>query len=125
MRMAIRNLTRHYRKSILSAAIGMLTVFLLVIYAGNIDSTQRQLASLPEAMEIRGTVSNLNSSQDFSLSISEERIDGIAACLETEDQVFTVQMMTGFGKFTLEEWKENLNYFAAGINDIAGVPGLV
>lgn len=124
MRMVLRNLDRHYRKSLLSAAIGILTVLLLVIYAGNIDSTRSQLALLPEAMEIRGTVSNLNGSQDFSLSIPEEKIEGIAACPETEDQVFTVQMMTGFGKFTLEEWKENLNYFAAGINDVAGVPGL-
>lgn len=124
MRLAFRNLTRHYRKSILTAAIGILTVLLLVIYAGNIDSTRRQLTALPNAMEIRGAVSNLNGSQDFSLSISEERVEGIAACPEVEDQVFTVQLMAGFGEFTLEEWKENLHYFGAGINDIAGVPGL-
>ncbi len=111
MRLAFRNLTRHYRKSILSAAIGILTVLLLVIYAGNIDSTRRQLTALPNAMEIRGAVSNLNGSQDFSLSISEERVEGIAACPEVEDQVFTVQLMAGFGEFTLEEWKENLHYF--------------
>lgn len=38
--------------------------------------------------------------------------------------MFTVQLMTGFGEFSLEEWKANLHYFGAGINDIAGVPGL-
>lgn len=124
MRLALRNLTRHYMKSILSAAIGILTVVLLVIYAGNIDGTKRQLTALPDAMEIRGAVSNLNGSQDFSLAISEERVEGIAACPEVEDQVFTVQLMTGFGEFSLEEWKANLHYFGAGINDIAGVPGL-
>lgn len=88
------------------------------------QSTKRQLTALPDAMEIRGAVSNQNGSQDFSLAISEERVEGIAACPEVEDQVFTVQLMTGFGEFSLEEWKANLHYFGAGINDIAGVPGL-
>ena len=48
----------------------------------------------------------------------------IAACPEVEDVVFSAQLMTGFGAFTLEEYKGNLNYFAAAVNDIAGVPGL-
>lgn len=124
MRLAYRNLIRHYRKSILSAAIGIVTIVLLLFYAVNLDSTQRQLASLPEAMEITGRVSNLNGSQDEGISISEERVDGIISCPEVENAVFSAQFMTGFGAFTLEEYKGNLNYFAAAVNDIAGVPGL-
>lgn len=124
MKLAYRNLVRHYRKSILSAAVGVVTILLLLFYAVNLDSTERQLASLPEAMEVTGRVSNLNGSQDEGLSISEERVDGIAACPEVENAVFSAQFMTGFGAFTLEEYKGNLNYFAAAVNDIAGVPGL-
>ena len=124
MKLAYRNLVRHYRKSILSAAIGIVTIVLLLLYAVNLDSTERQLVSLPEAMEVSGRVSNLNGSRDEGITISEERVDGIAACPYVEKAVFSAQFMTGFGAFTLEEYKGNLNYFAAAVNDIAGVSGL-
>ena len=124
MKLAYRNLIRHYRKNIHSAAIGIVTIVLLLLYAVNLDSTERQLASLPEAMEVTASVSNLNGSKDEEICISEERVDGIAACPEVEDVVFSAQLMTGFGAFTLEGYKGNLNYFAAAVNDIAGVPGL-
>lgn len=124
MKLAYRNLVRHYRNSILSAAIGIVTIALLLLYAVNLDSTERQLATLPEAMEVSGRVSNLNGSRNEGISISEERVDGIAACPDVEKAVFSAQFMTGFGAFTLEEYKGNLNYFAAAVNDIAGVSGL-
>ena len=124
MKLAYRNLVRHYRKSMLSAAIGIVTIALLLLYAVNLDSTERQLVMLPEAMEVSGRVSNLQGSRDEGISISEERVDGIASCPDVEKAVFSAQFMTGFGAFTLEEYKGNLNYFAAAVNDIAGVPGL-
>ncbi len=124
MKLAYRNLVRHYRKSILSAAIGIVTITLLLLYAVNLDSTERQLVMLPEAMEVSGRVSNLNGSREEGISISEERVDGIVACPDVEKAVFSAQFMTGFGAFTLEEYKGNLNYFATAVNDIAGVPGL-
>lgn len=123
-RLAGRNLIRHYVKSILSVVLGMLTIILLVIYAENIASTRAQLLSLPEAIEVTGWISNLNGSQDTGLAIKEETIDGIIASGEVEDRVFSVQLMAGLGAFTAEEWEGNLNYFAAGINDIAAVNGL-
>lgn len=71
-RLAGRNLIRHYAKSILSVMIGMLTIILLIIYAGNIASTNKQLLSLPEAMEVTGRISNLEGSQDTGLAILAE-----------------------------------------------------
>lgn len=68
-RLAGRNLIRHYAKSILSVMIGMLTIILLIIYAGNIASANKQLLSLPEAMEVTGRISNLEGSQDTGLAI--------------------------------------------------------
>ncbi len=124
MKLAYRNMVRHYRKSILSAAIGIVTIAFLLLYAVNLDSTESQLVSLPEAMEVNGRVSNLNGSLSEGISISEERVDGIAACPDVEKAVFSAQFMTGFGAFTLEEYKGNLNYFATAVNDIEGVPGL-
>ncbi len=82
MKLAYRNLIRHYRKNIHSAAIGIVTIVLLLLYAVNLDSTERQLASLPEAMEVTASVRNLNGSKDEEICISEERVDGIAACPE-------------------------------------------
>ena len=124
VKLAYRNMVRHYRKSILSAAIGIVTIAFLLLYAVNLDSTESQLVSLPEAMEVNGRVSNLNGSLSEGISISEERVDGIAACPDVEKAVFSAQFMTGFGAFTLEEYKGNLNYFATAVNDIEGVPGL-
>ena len=123
-RLACRNLVRHYVKSILSVVIGMLTIVLLVIYAGNIAGTRSQLQALPKAMEVTGTVCNLNGSQDTGLAIKEKTIDGIIASEEVKDRVLSVQLRAGFGEFTVEEWEGNLSYFAAGINDMAAVAGL-
>ncbi len=101
--LACRNLVRHYVKSILSVVIGMLTIVLLVIYAGNIAGTRSQLQALPKAMEVTGTVCNLNGSQDTGLAIKEKTIDGIIASEEVKDRVFSVQLRAGCGELTVEE----------------------
>lgn len=124
LRLAVRNLVRHRTKSILSGIIGILTVLLLVIYAGNIGSVTAQLASLPEVMPIRAVVSSLDGSMNAGLAIKEQNLERVLASEEVKDPVVTVQLKIGFGDFTPQEWEGNLNYYAAGVNDLAGVPGL-
>lgn len=124
IRQTVRNLARHKYKSLLYLLIGVLTVFLLAVYAGNLDSTKRQLAWLPEVMKITAKISNLNGSYTEGLRIREDRMDGILTSEYAEDATFTVRLKWGFGEFTKEEYLKNLNYYGVGMNAVGGVPGL-
>ncbi len=120
----LRNFVRHWQKSLLSGLVGLLTVFLLAAYMGNMESARAQLAALPAALPVTGKISNLNGSLDAGLKIPEKTVQGIAEAKELKGQVFTVLLRAGLGVFTLEEWEGNLNFFVVGANDLAGVPGL-
>lgn len=124
IRQTARNLARHKYKTVLYLLIGMLTVFLLAVYAGNLDSTKRQLERLPEVMKITARISNLNGSITEGLKIREDRMDGILASEYAEDATFTVRLKWGFGAFSKEEYLKNLKYYGMGMNAVGGVPGL-
>ncbi len=124
IRQTARNLARHKYKSLLYLLIGVLTVFLLAVYAGNLDSTKRQLARLPEVMKITARISNLNGSMTEGLRIREDRMNGILNSGYAEDATFTVRLKWGFGAFSKEEYLKNLNYYGVGMNAVGGVPGL-
>lgn len=123
-RHVVRNIARHKYKSILHILIGVATVLLLNIYAGNMDSTKRQLDRLPEVMQVQAKISNLNGSLEDGMTIREDRVQAVRACEQVKDVVFTVRLRLGFGAFTPQEYEGNLNYYGAGMNDIGGVPGL-
>ena len=124
IRMIARNVSRHKYKSILHILIGVLTVLILDIYAGNMDSTGEQLAKLPEVLEVPAKISVLNGSMTEGMTIREDRMMGVRESAYVKDPVFTVRMKFGLGAFTAEEYKDNLNYYGMGINAVAGVPGM-
>lgn len=124
IRHTARNLARHKYKSLLYLLIGVLTVFLLAVYAGNLDSTKRQLVRLPEVMKITARISNLNGSMTEGLRIREDRMNGILTSEYAEEAVFAVRLKWGFGEFSREEYQKNLNYYGVGMNAVGGVPGL-
>lgn len=119
-----RGIARHKYKTILTGLIGVLSVLLLHIYAGNMDSTERQLKRLPEVMRVQAKVSNLNGSLEEGMTIREDRVQAIRASEHAAEAVFTVRLRLGFGAFTPEEYEGNLSYYGAGMNAIGGVPGL-
>ncbi|MDE6214560.1 MAG: hypothetical protein K2M70_13980 [Lachnospiraceae bacterium] len=124
IRLIARNVSRHKYKSILHILIGVLTVLILDIYAGNMDSTGEQLAKLPEVLEVPAKISVLNGSLTEGMTIREDRMMGVRESEYVKDPVFTVRMKFGLGSFTVEEYKDNLNYYGMGINAVAGVPGM-
>ena len=119
-----RGIVRHRYRSILVGLIGALTVLLLAVYAGNMDSTDRQLKRLPEVMKVQAKVSNLNGSLEEGMTIREDRVQAIRASEHAKDVVFTVRLRLGLGSFTPQEYEGNLIYYGAGMNAIGGVPGL-
>ncbi len=124
IRVIERNIARHKYQSMLYLAIGALTVLLLAVYAGNLDSTKRQLDRLPEVMKITARISNLNGSLTEGLKIREDRMTGVLESEYVEDAVFTVRLKFGFGEFSKEAYLGRLNHYGAGMNALAGVPGL-
>lgn len=124
IRQAARNIVRHRKKSILHILIGVLTVLILDVYAGNMDSTEKELAHLPEAIEVTARISTLNGSQREGMTIREDRVMGVRESKYVRDPVFTVRLKFGFGAFTVEEYKENLNHYGMGMNAPEGVSGM-
>ena len=124
MRQTVRNIARHGKKSILHFLIGVLTVLILDVYSGNMDSTERQLANLPATITVTERISTLNGSQKEGMTIREDRVMGVRESEYVKDPVFTVRLKFGFGAFTVEEYKENLNHYGMGMNAPEGVSGM-
>lgn len=124
IRQTARNIVRHRKKSILHILIGVMTVLILDVYAGNMDSTEKQLTDLPNVLEVTARISTLNGSQREGMTIREDRMMGVRESEYVKDPVFTVRLKFGFGAFTVEEYKENLNYYGMGMNVPEGVSGM-
>lgn len=124
IRQAARNLARQRKKSILLLLIGALTVLILDVYAGNMDSTEKQLANLPNVLEVKAVISTLNGSRKDGMAIREDRMMSVRESPYVKDPVFTVRLKFGFGAFTVEEYEKNLNHYGMGMNAPEGVPGM-
>lgn len=124
IRQTARNIARQRKKSILLILVGMLTVLILDIYAGNMDSTEKELLHLPEALTVTARISTLNGSQREGMTIREDRMMGVRESVYVKDPVFTVRLKFGFGAFTVEEYQENLNHYGMGMNAPEGVSGM-
>ncbi len=116
IRQTVRNIGRHKYKSILHILIGVLTVLILDVYAGTMDGTEKELAHLPEALTVTARISVLNGSRKEGMAIREDRVMGVRESEYVKDPVFTVRLKFGFGAFTLEEYRENLNHYGLGMN---------
>lgn len=123
-RQTIRGIVCHKYRSILHILIGVLIVLILDIYAGNMDRTGQELAKLPERIPVFARISNLNGSMRECLAIREDRVMGVRESAYVKDPVFTVRLKFGFGSFTLEEYRENLNHYGRGMNAPAETFGL-
>lgn len=124
IRQTVRNIGRHKYKSILHILIGVLTVLILDVYAGTMDGTEKELVHLPEALTVTARISTLNGSRKEGMAIREDRVMGVRESEYVKDPVFTVRLKFGFGAFTLEEYRENLNHYGLGMNAPEGVPGM-
>lgn len=124
VRLIGRNVSRHKYKSILHVLIGVLIVLILDIYAGNMDSTEKELVRLPERIPVFARISSLNGSMRECLTIREDRVMGVRESEYVKDPIFTVRLKFGFGSFTPEEYRENLVHYGRGMNGVAEILGL-
>lgn len=69
MYVIIRNIYRNKYKSIITVIICTCLVLLLNVYLGNIESNERQLEELPEAVPVYCIVTSLNGNRQAGLAI--------------------------------------------------------
>lgn len=122
---ALENGIRHKKKTILNLLICCLTVILLNAYMGNIAGIKQQLSELPKVVKVDGVISNLNGTLSSGLKIKEQYIDGVMNSEYITDPVFSMQLKMGFGSFAWEDYPDKLNYYAAGITAVDGIPGFL
>lgn len=120
----IYNIRRYKYKSITTICICIFVILLLNLYLGNINSSKRQLESLPSVIPVYCRITNLNGSQEAGLEIAEELILNLQSSSYVKDAAYTVRLMAGVGDFTLQDWKQNLTLSVVGTNTIAAIPGL-
>lgn len=71
------NIRRYRRKSVLNLILSMLTAMILAFYLGNLGSTQRLLAEMPEKFTISGEIWNVCGEMDHGLFISHQVLDAL------------------------------------------------
>jgi ABC-type antimicrobial peptide transport system permease subunit len=123
MYIIIRNLYRNKYKSIITLSICICLVLFLNVYIGNIDSNERQLESLPDAVPIYCRITNLNGNREAGLNIPGELVKKLQQSPYVKEDAYTVRMMGGIGEFAIEDWKENRNLNIIGANSVNAIPG--
>ena len=73
------NIRRHRRKSILNLVLSLLSVTVLAFYLGNIGSTRRMIAELPEEFTITGEIWNMCGELNHGLFISHQVLEDLYA----------------------------------------------
>lgn len=73
------NIKRHRFKSILNAAISMLTVIVMAFYLGSLSSARQQFGELPEAIPVRATVMNAIGTLRSGLLVRQQVLDTVYA----------------------------------------------
>ena len=71
------NIRRHRRKSILNLVLSLLSVTVLAFYLGNIGSTSRMIAELPEEFTITGEIWNMCGELNHGLFISHQVLEDL------------------------------------------------
>lgn len=123
MYIIIRNLYRNRYKSIITLSICICLVLFLNVCIGNIDSNERQLESLPEAVPIYCRITSLNGNREAGLNIPGELVKKLQQSPYVKEDAYTVRMLGGIGEFSIEDWKENLNLNIIGANSVNAIPG--
>lgn len=123
MYIIVRNIYRNKYKSIITVIICTCLVLLLNVYLGNIESNERQLENLPEAVPVYCIITSLNGNRQAGLSIKGDLVEKLRESSHVKEDAYTVRMMGGIGEFAIEDWKENLNLHIIGTNHVNAIPG--
>ena len=95
---AARSIKRQPKKAALYFIVCAVATLTLQIYIADVDRTQRQLDSLPDAMPVTARVASLDGSWFDALQISEKTIDGLQGSAFVEDLRMSVYFLIGFAE---------------------------
>ena len=123
-RSSVFNLWKHRIKSLLAILICAVTVFFMMIYAGNMAENKKQLEALSDAVPVSAHVSNLSGTQAVGLQITDIVLEGIQNSEHVKNFMYTVPLAISFGPREINDPK-NLNEInGVGANDISAVSGI-
>ncbi len=120
---AFLNIKRHKSKGVLIILICMLIVFFVSVYINSIETSEQQLADLPNAVPVTARVFNLIGSQIVGLEIKEERLLNTRDSSYVKDMFYTAQLAANFASLPNEEnaFKE---IRISAVNDIKAVSNI-
>lgn len=121
---ALRNIRAYKYKSMLTIVICLFVVLLIYLYMGNLYSIKRQLFELPDAILVSAKITNLNGSQEVNLDIKDDLVQDLQASKYVKNEVFTVRLKAGIGKFPEDEWQKYLKLWVLGANSFQAVSNL-
>lgn len=123
LKSAMLNIRRHKSKSILVTLTCMLIVVFVFIYMDGIETNQKQLLSLPQAIPVTAQIRNLNASQEIGLQIREDLVDKIQSSGYVKDLHYTTRLSADAS--SASDTKKALPTVSIlGVNDIQSVPDL-
>ena len=102
-RNAFLNIKRHKRKSILIAAICILIVFFVCVYVNNIETSEKQLAELPNAIPVTANISDLVGSKIVGLEINEGWLLKTRDSVHVKDMLYTARLVANFASMPDEK----------------------
>lgn len=91
VKLIIKNIIKHWKKSIFTMGISVIIVFFLSLYTTYIESNENQLLHLGESIPVTGKVCNIDDSREVGLQISFEDLKKMEDIGLTKNVVITMQ----------------------------------
>lgn len=91
IRVILKNIRCHIKKSFLAILISTLIVSFLLLFIQNIKENESQLSRLNDTMKVRAIICNIDGSQEVGLQIDYEKLQKIPEGGLVKDEVITIQ----------------------------------
>lgn len=120
---SIKNIGRHWKRSVLYIIICLVAVITLQVYLAGIDRTDAQLHDLSNAMPIAADVTSVDASKYEGLQIRSMTVDGLLESHFVRDLKMNVLLRATEPGATDKE-KEYPGIYITGVNSDAALEGL-
>lgn len=121
LKTALLNIKRHKQKSMLVVLISLLIASFAFVYVSGIQTSEQQLAALPQAIPVTARIENLDGSKIAGLEISGKTLDAINDSGYVKDLYYSVQIRANFSSVPNENEKAKEIELRA-VNDINAIP---
>lgn len=119
VKMILRNIKKHWKKSLLSIGISGLIVLFVSVYIQNMESNRMRLELLGTTIPVTGRVTNIDGSQEIGLKIDFEYLKKMQESGFTIDEVMTIQTYGEGADLPEEEKPQRPTWFNTSTNSLS------